>query len=196
MKEERQTFYAKDRKAWRGWLQKYHDKKTVVWLIVYHKTSETPSVYYEEAVEEALCFGWIDSKANKRDEESFFLSFYPRKPKGVWSKINKARVKRLIDEGRMTTAGMRMITLAKKTGTWTALNDIDKIKIPADLNAAFKTNKTARENFDKFPPSSRKIILYWISGAKRPETRQKRVDETVRLAEINIRANHYTKKNK
>jgi uncharacterized protein YdeI (YjbR/CyaY-like superfamily) len=94
------SFYAKDRKAWRKWLEKYGEKQSSVWLLIYHKKSTTPSVYYDEAVEEALCFGWIDSKPNKRDEESFYLFFAQRKPKSNWSKINKERVERLIAEAR------------------------------------------------------------------------------------------------
>jgi uncharacterized protein YdeI (YjbR/CyaY-like superfamily) len=113
------TFYAKDRKAWRRWLEKNHKKMKNVWLIMYRKKSETPSVYQEEAVEEALCFGWIDSLRNKKDEESFYQYFSTRKPGSKWSKINKARVRKLIKQGLMRKAGREMIRIAKENKTWT-----------------------------------------------------------------------------
>jgi uncharacterized protein YdeI (YjbR/CyaY-like superfamily) len=182
---------AKSRKAWRQWLVKNHKKEKFVWLIIFHKGSSTKSVYYAEAVEEALCFGWIDSKPNKRDEESFYLSFAKRSPKSKWSKINRERVEKLTQQGLITSAGQELIDLAKASGTWEALTIIDNETMPEDLQKKFDRNKTAFKNFKAFPPSSRKIILHWISEAKRPETRKTRIDETVRLAKENIRANHY-----
>lgn len=183
--------YAKNRHVWRAWLEKNHSTEKKAWLIIYKKESATPSVYYPEAVEEALCFGWIDSKPNKRDGESYYLFFARRKPTSNWSKVNKQRVEKLVEQGLMTQAGMAMIELAKKTGTWEALEEVDNELVPDDLAAAFAHNKTAWKNFSAFPPSSKKIILEWVRSAKRPETRQKRIDEAVRLAAENIRANHY-----
>ena len=194
LKDGVQTFYARNRSAWRKWLQKNHHSSGRVWLIIYKKDSGTPSVYYAEAVEEALCFGWIDSKANKRDEESYYQSFAKRKPKSKWSKINKLRVKKLIEEKRMTEAGLDTIQIAKENGAWTALDEVDRIIIPKDLEIAFGRNKRAKKYFSGFSQSSKKIILEWILNAKKKETRQKRIDETVRLAGKNIRANHYPKK--
>ncbi|HUM46468.1 MAG TPA: YdeI/OmpD-associated family protein [Chitinophagales bacterium] len=185
------THYAKTRKEWRKWLEKNHAAEKSVWLIIYHKESKTPSVYYNEAVEEALCFGWIDSKANKRDAESFYLFFAQRKLKSNWSKANRDRVEKLIAQGQMTKTGQAMIDLAKKTGTWTALEGVQNSVIPTDLQKLFSKNKKAFTHFNAFPPSSKRIILEWILNAKRPETRQKRIQETVELAEKNIRANHY-----
>ena len=182
---------AKSRNAWRQWLSENHSKEKSVWLILYHRSSVTPSIYYNEAVEEALCFGWIDSKGNKRDDESSFLFFAQRKPTSKWSRPNKERVEKLIEQGLMTPAGQAMIDLAKKTGTWEALDDIHQVVVPEDLQKLFSKNKTAYKNYQAFPPSSKKIILEWISNAKRPETRQKRLQETVKLAARNIRANHY-----
>jgi len=190
-KNEKKEFYAANRKAWRRWLEKNHDREESVWLIIYKKDSTKPSVYYPEAVEEALCFGWIDSKANKRDSESRFQYFARRNPRSKWSQLNKQRVKKLIQSGHMQKAGLAMIELAKKTGTWTALKEIDAIKIPGDLQKAFQRNKTAHKNFNAFPPSSRKIILLWIQDARRPETRKQRIMETVALASKNVRANHW-----
>ena len=168
-----------------------HLKEKNVWLIIYRKQSPTKSVYYPEAVEEALCFGWIDSKPNKRDSESFYLFFSKRNPKSKWSKLNRERVKKLLKKKLIAPAGMEMIELAKQTGTWLALDAIDNIIIPEDLQKKFLKNKTAFKNFEAFPPSSKKIILHWITEAKRPETRAKRIEETISLAAKNIRANHY-----
>jgi len=186
--------YAKTRKAWRSWLKKNHTTEKSVWLIIYHKSSATSSVYYDEAIEEALCFGWIDSTANKRDPESSYLFFAQRKARSVWSQKNKGRVQKLIEQGLMTPAGQALIDLAQKTGTWEARTEVEQGVIPPDLKKAFNQNKPALKNFTSFPPSSKKIILAWISDAKRPETREKRIAETVKLAAKNIRANHYRPK--
>lgn len=183
------TFHAKSRGELRKWFEKNHEKESQLWLIVYRKESTVPSVYYDEIVEEALCFGWIDSKPNKRDAESFYLYLAKRKLKSKWSKLNKQRVARLIKEKKMTPAGMSMVTVAKKTGTWEALNEVDARVIPADLQKLFDQNKTAFQNFSAFAPSAQRGILEWILNAKKPETRLKRITETVTLAEKNIKAN-------
>ncbi|HEX5153726.1 MAG TPA: YdeI/OmpD-associated family protein [Parafilimonas sp.] len=190
-KDERKSFYAKSRKEWRNWLAKNHELEKFVWLIIYHKESKTPSVYYEEAVEEALCFGWIDSKGNKRDSESFYLFFAQRNPRSNWSKINKERVEKMTQQGLMTENGQKLIDLAKMKGTWTALEQIDDLIIPADLKKILDKNKKASKNFEAFSSSSKKIILNWILSAKRPETREQRLKQTVELAAKNIKANHY-----
>jgi uncharacterized protein YdeI (YjbR/CyaY-like superfamily) len=182
-------FYAKDRASWRKWLKKNHSREEKIWLTVYHKKSDTPSVYYADAVEEALCFGWIDSKSVKRDGESAYLTFTKGNPKSRWSKINKQRVKKLIRAGLMTKAGLEMIRIAKESKTWTALDKLDKAVMPADLKKRLATNVRARKNFEKFPPSTKKHIFGWISEAKRPETRTRRIRETVSQAAKNIRAN-------
>jgi uncharacterized protein YdeI (YjbR/CyaY-like superfamily) len=185
------TFYAKTRKDWRKWLQKNQAKEKSVWLIVYRKTSKTPSVYYDEAVEEALCFGWIDSKPNKRDAESYYQFFSQRKPKSNWSKLNKIRVEKLIAQGLMTDSGMTMINLAKEKGTWTALEKVEELIIPPDMKKLFDKNKVAYKNFQAFPPSTIRGILEWILNAKKPGTRQQRIEQTVTLAAKNIKANQY-----
>jgi len=181
-------FYAKDRAIWRKWLEKNHKKAPNVWLILHNKSSKTKSVNYVEAVEEALCFGWIDSLKKKRDSESSFQMFSKRKPKSNWSKLNKTRVKELIKLNKMTPAGLEAIAIAKKNGMWTALNDVDKMIIPDDLQKEFSKNKKASENFTAFSPSAKKIILYWIQSAKKPETREKRISETVNSASQNKKA--------
>ena len=185
------TFYARNRTEWRKWLAKNHQSEKSVWLIIYHKSSPTQSVYHDEAVEEAICFGWIDSIAHKRDDESKYQFFAIRKPKSNWSKINRDRAEKMIKEKRIKPAGQATIDLAKKTGTWTALVDVQNSIIPPDLQIAFNKNKTAFKNFNAFPPSSKRIILEWILNAKRPETRLQRIIQTVELASKNFRANHY-----
>jgi uncharacterized protein YdeI (YjbR/CyaY-like superfamily) len=186
-----QTFHAKSRKEWRKWLEKNHSTEKSVWLVIYKKESEIPSVYYPEAVDEALCFGWIDSKPNKRDEDSYYQFFAKRNPKSNWSKVNKEKIAKLIEKGLMQSAGLEMIEIAIENGTWTALDEVENLIIPDDLQELFSDNKTAFENWERFPSSSKRGILEWILNAKKPETRQKRIEETVSLAEKDIRANHY-----
>ena len=188
------TVYAKSGAAWRAWLQKHGEKENCVWLIMYHKGKGKPSVYYAEAVEEALCFGWIDSKPNKRDEESYYQFFSPRKPKSKWSGVNKVRVEKLLAEGRMAPQGLAVIEAAKISGTWTGLDEVEALTVPADLQKAFKANKAAATHFEAFPKSVKRSILEWISNARREETRAKRIAETVAMAMENKRAAQYTPK--
>ncbi len=188
------TFYAKSRVHWRKWLEKNHQAERSVWLIIYRKETKIPSVYYPEAVEEALCFGWIDSKGNKRDDKSYFQFFAKRNPKSNWSKINKAKVEKLIGEDLMFPAGLEMIEIAKQNGCWTALDDVENFIIPDDLQKAFDKSKKAFKYWTGFSKSSRKGILDWIKSARTKETRQKRIWQTVELAKENIKANQYVKK--
>lgn len=185
------TVHARNRKEWRKWLIRNHRSEKSVWLIVYHKTSLTPSIYYDEAVEEAICFGWIDSIAHKRDDESKYQYFAVRQPKSNWSKANRERAERMIKAKQMRPAGQSMVDHAKKTGSWTALVEVQNSIIPPDLKKAFNKNKSALKNFNAFPPSSKRIILEWILNAKKVETRQRRIEQTVELAAKNIKANHY-----
>lgn len=186
-----QTFHAPIREAWRAWLAQNHEAEKSVWLIIYKKASGTPSVYYPEAVEEALCFGWIDSKPNKRDEKSYYQFFSKRNPKSNWSKVNKEKVAQLIAQGLMQEAGHKMIEIAQQNGTWTALDEIENLVIPTDLRALFDQHPQAYENYEAFPRSSKRGILEWIANAKRPVTRTQRIIQTVEKAARNIRANHY-----
>jgi uncharacterized protein YdeI (YjbR/CyaY-like superfamily) len=190
---ELKTFHAKARKELRNWLEKNHQSEKSIWLIIYKKESETPSIYYPEAVDEALCFGWIDSKPNKRDEHSYYQFFSKRNPKSNWSKVNKEKVSILMEQGLIHSSGLKMIEIAKQNGTWTALDEVENITIPDDLKALFLNNKTAHDNWEKFSRSSKRGILEWIMNAKKTETRQKRIEETVQLAADNIKANHYKK---
>jgi uncharacterized protein YdeI (YjbR/CyaY-like superfamily) len=191
LKDGLKTFYAKSQKEWHKWLEKNHQSEKSVWLIIYKKESGTPSVYYTDAVDEAICFGWIDSKPNKRDGESYYQFFAKRNPKSNWSKVNKGKVAKLLEKGLITKSGLEAIETAKQNGTWTALDKVEEMAIPEDLQKKFNKNKTAFAYFNKFPRSSKRNILEWIMNAKRPETRQKRIEETVELAKKNIKANHY-----
>lgn len=188
------TFRASNQEEWRKWLHENHLKEKSIWLIIYRKESGIPSVYYPEAVDEALCFGWIDSKPNKRDEVSYYQFFSKRNPKSKWSKVNKDKIERLVKEGRMHPAGTAMVALAKATGTWSALEEVDQLVIPPDLAEAFEKNPQAFSFWEGFSKSSRRGILEWILNAKRPETRNQRIEETVRLAGENKKANQYIPK--
>lgn len=196
IKTQANEFYAPSIKIWRSWLKHNGENEKNVWLIIYKKQSGTPSVTYIEAVEEALCFGWIDSKGVKRDENSYLQFFSKRNPKSNWSAVNKKRVEKLIAQKRMTKAGLKMIQLAKDNGRWNVLDMISELVLPDDLKKTLSKNKKAQKNFDAFPPSAKKGIFEWIINAKREETRSKRIVETVRLAALNLRANQYMPKDK
>ena len=188
------TFHAISRTAWREWLMAHHGTEKNLWLIIYKKQSGTPSVTYDEAVDEALCFGWIDSKINKRDNDSFFQFFARRNPKSNWSRVNKNKIEKLIAAGLMMPSGYETIERAKKNGSWTALDDVENLIKPKDLQIAFDANVAAQQNFDAFPRSVKRNILEWLLNAKQEITRQKRIAEIVDLAEKNERANQYNAK--
>ncbi len=178
-------FYAANRQEWRDWLVQNHKSAPGVWLIFYKKSSGKASLSYDDAVEEALCFGWIDSRVNSLDNERYMQIFTPRKPESTWSKSNKERIKTLMQQGLMVTAGLEKIEEAKKSGWWTKLDAIEALEIPPDLDEALLANETARQNFMAFNDSTKKGILWWIVSAKRPATRAKRIEETVRSAAEN-----------
>jgi uncharacterized protein YdeI (YjbR/CyaY-like superfamily) len=188
------TFHAHTRAEWRQWLQAHHADSPGIWLITNKKKSGNAHLRYDEAVEEALCFGWIDSLPRKLDDARSMLLFTPRKPKSGWSKLNKDRVEKLLAAGLMTEAGLEKIELAKQNGAWTSLDAVESLTVPPDLQAALDANPTARGYFEKFSKTVRKGILQWIESAKRPQTRQKRIDETVALAAKNEKANQYQPK--
>lgn len=185
------SVHPKTRAEWRKWLEKNHTRTEGIWLITYKKATGKPRVEYEEAVEEALCFGWIDSKANKLDDERSLLWMSPRKPGTGWSRPNKERIERLTAAGLIAPAGLAKIEAARKDGSWEALDAVEALEIPPDLEKAFAAYETAKPNFEAFPRSVKRAILEWISNAKKPETRAKRVEETARLAAENVRANQW-----
>ncbi|MCS6910127.1 MAG: YdeI/OmpD-associated family protein [Anaerolineales bacterium] len=187
------SVHPKSRAEWREWLERNHARAEGVWLISYKKGTGKPRFEYDEAVEEALCFGWIDSKPKKLDEERSMLWFAPRKPGTGWSKANKERVEKMIAAGKMAPAGLAKVEAAKRDGSWTALDAIEALEIPPDLEKALAANPKAQEYFAAFPRSAKRSILEWIANAKTPETRARRVVETARLAAKNIRANQWRK---
>lgn len=179
-------YYAENRHSWRRWLAENHATSRAVWL-VYDKGANR-KLSWQDIVQEALCFGWIDGRAGKVSETQSKLYVSKRSPKSVWSKINKDHVENLIATGLMTPAGQAAIDEARRNGSWDALNKSDALEIPEDLAIMFETHQVARDNFKRFSNSSKRIILAWIYDAKREETRAKRVLETVRLATQNIKA--------
>jgi len=185
MEKEIETFYPKNRMEWREWLQNNHDKKPSIWLIYYKKQSNIPTITYSDAVDEALCFGWIDSKTKPLDEEKFMQFFSRRKASSVWSKVNKEKVDRLIKDGFMTKAGLEIIEKAKQNGYWTILDEAEALVIPKDLDHEFQKRSNAKNYFLSLSRSDKRNILQWLVLAKRPETRQKRITEIVELADQN-----------
>jgi uncharacterized protein YdeI (YjbR/CyaY-like superfamily) len=181
------------RAEWRDWLAAHHQTETGVWLISFKKATGKPRVEYDDAVEEALCFGWIDSKPNKLDEERSLLWFAPRKAGTGWSRPNKHRVQKMIEAGAMAPAGMKKVDAAKADGSWTALDQVEQLLVPDDLKSALEKHPNAATHFEAFPRSAKRGILEWISNAKKPETRASRIDETARLASKNERANQWRK---
>ncbi|WP_026880381.1 YdeI/OmpD-associated family protein [Hymenobacter norwichensis] len=177
------------RAAWRQWLQEHHASGPGVWLVYCKKSSGQPSLTYAEAVEEALCFGWIDSHPRKLDADRTQLLFTPRKPRSGWSRVNKERLERLEAAGQLMPAGLAAIARAKQNGAWESLDAAEAGLVPDDLAAALAANAPAAQYFAAFSPSARKMILTWVLAAKQPETRARRISETVRLAALNKRAN-------
>jgi len=178
-----------DRPAWRTWLGANHATSSGVHLVSWRRATGKPSVAYADAVEEALCVGWIDSKAGKLDEDRSTLWFTPRRPHSGWSRPNKERVERLIATGQMLPAGLAVIEEAKHRGTWTLLDDVEDLVVPADLAAAFDAHPPAAANFDAFRRSARRALLAWIVQARRPATRARRIVATAESAARNERAN-------
>ena len=189
-RDRRPLVHAETQEEWRAWLAENHDGSKGVWLVSWKKATGRPFVRQSEAVDEALCFGWVDSKVNRLDDERGMLFFTPRNPKSTWSRINKEKVARLIDEGRMTPAGMRLIEAAKTNGSWTIYDEIEDLVIPPNLADALARDEAAAAFFEHFPDSSKKNMLWWIKSAKKPETRSDRVEKLVRLAAQNRMANH------
>ena len=193
MEKEIEKFYPKSRQEWREWLQDNHDKKQSVWLIYYKKKSNIPTVIYSEAVDEALCFGWIDSKSKPIDEHKFMQFFSRRKPNSVWSRVNKEKIERLTNEGLMTEAGYEIIEIAKQNGSWTILDEAEALVIPDDLDKEFQKRKNAKEYFLSLSRSDKRNILQWLVLAKRQETRDKRIAEIVELADKNQKPKQFSR---
>lgn len=191
---EPNEFHPRSLQEWRSWLKANHRKAKNVWLVLHKKSSPGPGIDYAQAVEEALCFGWIDSKPQKKNNHTYLLYFAERKKGSVWSKLNKERIARLIKDRRMTPYGMKKIEAAKADGTWSTLDPVDTLQIPEDLDKALARNKKALKHFEVFPPGIKKQLVYWVLSAKREETRSARIKEIVTKAAKNERANQWVKK--
>jgi uncharacterized protein YdeI (YjbR/CyaY-like superfamily) len=171
----------KSRAAWRAWLEKHHKKSPGVWLVYAKKHTGIPSLTYNDAVEEALCFGWIDSLIHPIDDSLYKQIFTPRKAKSAWSAVNRKRAERLIEAGLMTAAGLALVTLAKKTGLWKAHAAAESLTLPSELKKALDADPAAKKNWPTYTDSQRKMFLYMVHGAKRPETRAKRVARVIEI---------------
>ena len=179
---EIETFYPKSKSDWRNWLQEHHLSKTGIWVIFYKKKSGKSTISWSESVDEALCFGWIDSLKKSLDEERSIQFFSKRKPKSTWSKINKEKIKFLAENNLITKAGLESIEIAQQNGSWTILDEVENLTIPKDLELALKNNSGAEEYFYNLSKSTKKGMLQWLVLAKRPETREKRITEIAFLA--------------
>lgn len=186
-----QSVHVLSRSEWRQWLAEHHDEAPNVWLIRYKKSAGKPTLSYADAVQEALCFGWIDSLPRKLDDERTMLYFAPRKPGSGWSRVNKAHIERMLAAGHMMPAGLAKIEAAKADGSWTMLDAIENLEIPDDLAAVFAKYPPAADYFEAFPRSVKRGILEWILQAKRAATRAKRIQETAQLAQHNERAHQW-----
>ena len=180
--------HADDRATWRAWLEANHAVARGAWLVTWSARSGRVGLDYEAAIEEALCVGWVDSTGGRFDDARGKLYFAPRKPRSLWAATNKARVERLIRDGRMTPAGLAAIERAKANGSWTILDSAERLEVPADLAGALAAHPPAADNFAAFPPSARKMLLGWVATAVRPETRAARIAKVAGAAARNERA--------
>lgn len=190
-KKEIETFCPKSRREWRKWLEKNSQIKHSVWLIYFKSSTNVSTISWSEAVDEALCFGWIDSTKKTIDKERYMQYFSRRKPNSTWSKINKEKVAKLIQNNLMTKAGFDSIETAKQNGTWLIMDDVEKLIIPEDLRIALNKNESSMEFFQSQSKSIKKAMLHWVVIAKRIETRKKRIAEIARLAAKGIRPNQF-----
>ena len=186
--EEKEHLYFKNAEEWREWLHDNHHSSAGVYLIFYRVDSNKESMRWEEAVQVAICYGWIGSTVKRLDDERRRQMFTPRKDKSVWSKLNKTYIEKLIAENLMHESGLRKIEIAKQNGSWETLDHVEDLVIPKDLEIAFQKNKKAMENYNSFSKTYRKSYLYWLNQAKRPATREARIEEIVKLCEQNIKS--------
>lgn len=186
--EEKEHLYFKNADEWRTWLHENHHSSKGIYLLFYKVSSDYESMRWEEAVQVAICYGWIDSTVKKINEHQRRQLFTPRKDKSVWSKLNKTYIEKLIQENAMHESGLRKIEIAKQNGSWNSLDEVENHIIPEDLQLAFDDNPKAWSNYQSFSPSYRKSYLYWLNQAKRIETRDKRIKEIILLCEQNIKS--------
>lgn len=189
--DDGERFQPASLEEWRSWLQEHHGRRAGVWLVTWRVGSNGPRITYEQSVEQALCFGWVDSKGRALDAERTMLWFAPRKAGSGWSRPNKVRVERLRAAGLMAPAGLAVIERAQADGSWSLLDAVEDLVVPDDLAAALAAAPPAREHWEAFPRSAKRGILEWIVQAKRPATRARRVAETAARAAVNERANQW-----
>lgn len=194
--KEMEIFYPKSREEWRNWLSENHINKDSIWVIYYKKNSDKPSISYSDAVDEALCFGWIDSKSKPIDSEKYMQFFCKRKESSVWSKINKEKIKKLDAAGLMAAAGYAIIEKAKKNGNWNILDEAEELIRPKDLEIEFQKYPEALEYFTNLSRSDQRNILQWLVLAKRTETRQNRIIEIVSLANLKQKPKQFSRQSK
>jgi uncharacterized protein YdeI (YjbR/CyaY-like superfamily) len=187
MENDLELFCPASRQEWRFWLQQNHGLKQSVWLVQYKQASGIPTISWSEAVDEALCFGWVDSRKKPIDDEKFMQFFSRRKITSTWSKINKEKIEQLINQGLMVQAGYQSIEVAKRNGSWAILDDVEELTIPEDLEIAFENQPGSKAFFLSLSKSVKKAILQWVVLAKRAETRQKRIAEIAELAAQGLR---------
>lgn len=185
---EKPLLYFKKHSEWRIWLQENHSESKGVYLVFYKVENKEESMRWEEAVKVALCFGWIDSTVKSLGSGKRKQTFSPRKEKSVWSALNKRYIKELVTDNLMHQSGIDKINIGKKNGSWTALDDVENLVIPKELQEAFDENQIAFKNYLGFAKSYKKGYLYWVNQAKRETTREKRISEIMRLCEQNIKS--------
>jgi len=187
---DRIHIYMRSRAAWRAWLEKHHKTKKEIWLVYYKKHTGKPTVTYNDAVEEALCFGWIDSIVRKSDDDRYMQKFTPRRPDSVWSQTNIRRARKMIAQGLMTDRGLSLFNAVKKKGRTAPHTKKVKtgITVPVDLRKALKENKKAYDNFMNFAPGYKKMYILYINDAKKPGTRARRIRRVVGFARENKRS--------
>ncbi len=190
-KKEQETFCPASRAEWRKWLVKNHQSRQAVWLVYYKASTKVASLSWSEAVDEALCFGWIDSTKKTIDKERFMQYFSRRKPDSTWSKINKDKVARLIQDKLMTKAGFDSIETAQQNGTWSLMDDVEDLIIPEDLSIALNEHEGAMQFFQRQSKSTKKVMLYWAVSAKGVETRKKRIAEIAGMAAQGMRPDRF-----
>jgi uncharacterized protein YdeI (YjbR/CyaY-like superfamily) len=178
--------YVVNRSEWQKWLSQNHDTEEAVWLVYFKKHTGKPRIPYDDAVEEALCFGWIDSLVKRVDDEKYIQKFSPRKTGSTWSELNKKRAEKMIAEGKMTEAGMVKIEDAKKSGEWFRKPAAKKtLVVPPFIQTALNNNPKAKENFNRLAPTYKRHYIGWITSVKREETRIRRLNESLELLEQN-----------
>ena len=190
-KKEIETYCPGSRADWRKWLAENHQSKPSIWLVYFKRSTKIASLSWSEAVDEALCFGWIDSTKKTIDKERYMQYFCKRKPTSMWSRINKEKVAKLIQDNQMTKSGFDSIEIAKQNGTWAMMDDVENLIIPEDLKLALNENGSSMAFFQRQSKSTKKLLLHWVVTAKRKETRKKRIEEIARSAATGVKPKQF-----